>query len=403
MNIYNFFNSRDIAEHCQNIGHKLTALEIAYIIWLCNSKTIKEKHEAWQYIVDNYPDEELPPPVWTDGNDNLVRTERSLHRFLEHYIKIENDFIESFYDNNGGYIFDFGIRYSFDEDYLCDEIFYDNYKTCFDDMIADIADGEIFGARITKRKLYSSSRPESECDWDTHTIYFNSDMEIIEIDSPIIDDDWAVDDGFGDMCPEIPTPFKIGDLVTYASKNGETTPKYVLAYMPYWERDEKGRDMRYYCNRLKTNGGDLTNMQVSIYDVDENGNIFRDQGLNYLDIEYSRDELSWKEMILLALGNYFQKKITLQDFLTAQTIIKAEETARANRVHFGNAEDIKRLIANEDYDTAKYACKVGDFVNMRRQTVGDQVIMTVASELYATLAVGDQVQPAANGTVAKKS
>lgn len=57
---------------------------------------------------------------------------------------------------------------------------------------------------------------------------------------------------------------------------------------------------------------------------------------------------------------------------------------------------------NEDYDTAKYACKVGAFVKMRRPTVGDQVIMTVASELYATLAVGDQVQPAANGTVAKK-
>lgn len=57
---------------------------------------------------------------------------------------------------------------------------------------------------------------------------------------------------------------------------------------------------------------------------------------------------------------------------------------------------------NEDYDTAKYACKVGSFVKMRRPTVGDQVIMTVASELYATLVVGDQVQPAANGTVAKK-
>ena len=57
---------------------------------------------------------------------------------------------------------------------------------------------------------------------------------------------------------------------------------------------------------------------------------------------------------------------------------------------------------NEDYDTAKYSCKVGSFVKMRRPTVGDQVIMTVASELYAALAVGDQVQPAADGTIAKK-
>ena len=72
----------------------------------------------------------------------------------------------------------------------------------------------------------------------------------------------------------------------------------------------------------------------------------------------------------------------------------------ANEVYFiENEWDIND---NEDYDTAKYACKVGAFVKMRRPTVGDQVIMTVASGLYATLAVGDQVQPAANGTVAKK-
>lgn len=58
---------------------------------------------------------------------------------------------------------------------------------------------------------------------------------------------------------------------------------------------------------------------------------------------------------------------------------------------------------NEDYDTAKYTCKVGSYVKMRRPTVGDQVIMTVASDLYATLAIGDLVQPAADGTVAKKS
>lgn len=57
---------------------------------------------------------------------------------------------------------------------------------------------------------------------------------------------------------------------------------------------------------------------------------------------------------------------------------------------------------SEDYDTAKYSCKVNSYVKMRRPTVGDQVIMTVANDLYATLAVSDLVQPAADGTVAKK-
>lgn len=171
MNLYEFFNSHDIAKHCQNIGHKLTALEMAYIIWLCDSKTIKEKHEAWQYIVDNYPDEELPEGVWGDDNGGVIRNERSLHKFLAHYIRIENDFIGSFSSDNENYIFDYGIKYTSDGDYLNDKAFYNNYETCFNDMIADIAGGDIFGARITKYKLYSSPRPEMEC--DTHTLYFN--------------------------------------------------------------------------------------------------------------------------------------------------------------------------------------------------------------------------------------
>lgn len=58
---------------------------------------------------------------------------------------------------------------------------------------------------------------------------------------------------------------------------------------------------------------------------------------------------------------------------------------------------------NEDYDTAKYSVKVGTLVKMRRPTVGDQVIMTVDGTLFGTLAVGDSVKPAADGTVAKAS
>lgn len=56
---------------------------------------------------------------------------------------------------------------------------------------------------------------------------------------------------------------------------------------------------------------------------------------------------------------------------------------------------------NEDYDTSKYQCNIGDFVKMHRPLVGEQQILTVESTLYASLLEGDKVQPAANGTVAK--
>jgi len=40
-------------------------------------------------------------------------------------------------------------------------------------------------------------------------------------------------------------------------------------------------------------------------------------------------------------------------------------------------------------------------VRMKRLLPGEQVIMSVATELHSALAVGDSVQPAADGVIAK--
>ena len=56
---------------------------------------------------------------------------------------------------------------------------------------------------------------------------------------------------------------------------------------------------------------------------------------------------------------------------------------------------------NAEWNEADYTLPVGKYVRMKRLLPGEQVIITVSSELYATLAVGDSVQPAAGGTVAK--
>lgn len=162
-------------------------------------------------------------------------------------------------------------------------------------------------------------------------------MEIIDLYSPVLNDDWAIIDGFSFMCADIPTPFKLGDFVTCGSA------KFVLTHLPYWKTDEQGHNMRWYTERLKNEGGDWTDMQTSTYNVDDNGIIYWDHGPNYLFLEYCRDEPEGNEKILFALISYLQNKISLEDFTKAQAVIRAEETARASRVHFGNAENIKRL------------------------------------------------------------
>lgn len=56
---------------------------------------------------------------------------------------------------------------------------------------------------------------------------------------------------------------------------------------------------------------------------------------------------------------------------------------------------------NAEWNEANYTLPTGKYVRMKRLLPGEQVIMTVDSTLYAALSVGDAVQPAAGGTIAK--
>ena len=337
MNIYEFFNSKDIAEHCSKIGHQFTPIEMAYIIWFSEYHSLREKHEAWQYLIDNYPDEQLPKGKWCNEDRSPVRSERSLHKFLEHYIRIENDFIEQFRRTRAGYIYDYGMMHGGDDDYSEDDVFYDNYEACFA-ALADDFDENIAAARITRRRLYSQPR---ESGWDEDTIYINKNNEVIQIKSYALDDDWAIKDGFSDMYFHIPTPFQCGDLVVCNSVNGEKHPHFVLAYVPGWEKNERGRDMTWYTKQLEESGGDWTDMQTSIYKVGDNGDIYWAHGPNYLFLEYYTQELKEQEKILRPLSNFIKNEIGLEDFLTAYNIIRSEKYSKALRVYYADIDELK--------------------------------------------------------------
>ena len=56
---------------------------------------------------------------------------------------------------------------------------------------------------------------------------------------------------------------------------------------------------------------------------------------------------------------------------------------------------------NAEWNDADYTLPTGKYVRMKRLLPGEQVIMSVATELYSALTVGDYVQPAADGVIAK--
>lgn len=70
----------------------------------------------------------------------------------------------------------------------------------------------------------------------------------------------------------------------------------------------------------------------------------------------------------------------------------------ADEVFF--VENEWEIYGDKDYDTAKYAVGKDHYVKMHRPLPGEQLIFTVAEDLYATLTEGTKITPAADGTVA---
>lgn len=57
---------------------------------------------------------------------------------------------------------------------------------------------------------------------------------------------------------------------------------------------------------------------------------------------------------------------------------------------------------DKDFDQTTYSVPAGHYIKMRRPVLNDELVISVTSEVLATLAVGDTVKPASGGSIAKK-
>ena len=338
MNIYEFFNSRDIAEHCRNIGYKFTAIETAYIIWRSNHHTLEEKHKAWCEIIDTMPDEQFRP--------NWDFDDHTLHSFLRTYMRLQNEFIKEFRTTKSDYIYSYGTKKRFDDCYRLDDIFFDSYEVCLNALkvneLDDDTDDEIVDAMIMRKKLYSSH--VSFCDaQEKESITFDKNLHPIAIDATCnLEDEskfLSYAYGFYEMWIAIPTPFHKGDIVmdvdTYVDYSTRHLP-FVLESLPYWRKGaDNGDDCDAEVGRLLNLGVDWTDMQEGIYLQDDNGEIYWDHAFHYLDLEYYREELQGTEAFLRAVSCAMQGKISIEDLLKSHSAILMANYALTMSNHVG--------------------------------------------------------------------
>lgn len=121
MNVYQYLNSKDVAEHLEKIGFQFTSLEAARVIENCNHINLAEKHDAFRLLMEEMPDEEITLPA----ERGQAAEETTLHTLLKEYISAEEELLRSFEKDEKGYLYEFrfagfmdGIKMTFHREHL---------------------------------------------------------------------------------------------------------------------------------------------------------------------------------------------------------------------------------------------------------------------------------------------
>ena len=300
MDITIFINSRDIRDYHRKIGYKYNALEAAWLVYYCRDISVKQKHEAWNWIIQNMPDCEV-----SNGRIHTCFYGKSAHKAIADYIEMEQDFIDSFMTDSGWL---YTYSHSFirggerEVDIVYDKGVFSSAENCIEHILKEEDPKETTFAEISRK------RPDEDCYNNYHgSIVIDLSGEIVDVSIDTKDDsDRSVIDlvcFFEDLWFEFPVPFKRGDIVFLCNRLGEEDPIVLtdIVIPPNWEREK-------YIMMRSEHGGDTSDMNLYGYAMDESGYIgpFREVWFNYMDVEYYRKELKGVDRALIPISNWLK-------------------------------------------------------------------------------------------------
>ena len=301
MDIFRFINSRDIREYLKSQNYPFTSLEAAWLIYQCRCATIKEKHEAWQELIQTMPDCAVAERPHTARHE-------SLHQFLKEYIRTEDEILDWFFRDEKDAIYNCEFwEYAM---WCPGGEYFDSFQKCLK-AYTDRRLGKMT-FKITKQILNSD-----QCTY----VIFSADNELLKFDTS-----WYPEGGdeilygvLGGLEFDFPTPFTKGDILceseVYEMNPSLRADLFVITDLPACSKNESYRDG---C-RMKVWGFFLK------YD----GTLQYEDMYNYMNLEYFRGELSGKKRILKALSNHIKGEIDVGLFANAYHKILCEEYAKS--------------------------------------------------------------------------
>jgi hypothetical protein len=333
MDIYNFFNSQDIADHCRSLGHQFNTMEAAFLVNNAYNLTIKERHEAYREIIATMPD----MPEWS--RHPTRQRYASLHQALKDYMEIEKKILAVYYRGTDRAAYRFGYYSADDRDIM-------EYHDDYTERLFD-----------STERLMEVIKAENE---DRHYKYviikkwFNTGHfirvtitpggEPLECASRGIlseNDEDLHEELFDNMWVKIPTPFKRGDLVIGSTpwNIGATelgNEPFVLENICYWNKGVKGREYE---------GCDSSDMTAFGYWINDDGLPYSECMHAYHNLKYYRGEFAGDSRILTAISNDMKGEINNYAlFLTAYETIRNEGRLADNHVNLARyTEEGQRL------------------------------------------------------------
>lgn len=308
MDIYRFINSRDVAKHLKKTGYQFSSLEMAWIIWHSAGATVKEKHEAWNELIETTEDCEIPDRM------NCAYYE-SLHKFLSDYMEMEDRVIEHFKRDDGIFSFSF-----YDSNTTCyhDEFKrFNDFETCVKEawekdgvIVTDVSDWEEYLWTAPYRTITKRYPTKEDGVFNGVNATIDKEGNFLDIEYSLavddIDEDLSI--AFEGMWFSIPVPFEKGDIVvdsTMAYSKGYCKGPFVLEGTVYGDN----------IIPLIVDDGDTTDMCAWGYFAHEDGDVYNENMSNYFDLEYYKGPLVDEYRTLKCISAYLKHKINLDEAL----------------------------------------------------------------------------------------
>lgn len=318
MDIYKLINSKAVSEHCRKINHQFNTEEIAVLIYRNKKMDTDEKIKAYEELLADYPDMKVIERFNCKSYDSvkdMIRGEiERIKSLIAKLLADEQDVVYSYNyycSNNQGEIREGKNEYR--------DIYktFKEVKAIIDDEIKDDEQNEILSFTVTKRTVSQAEKHEIKAEY-----YLDENKNLKMANIYDYATDWL---DISNICLNIPTPFKKGDLLVSNSKtpfseghvlNYDRFP-FVLDCLCMWNDG--------FEKRLAKGCYDSSDMQGPGYMVrEDDGMVYRDNIFDYDSWEYFEGNLEGYNRILKGLSNLLKGKISIELFLAVYEEIRTK-------------------------------------------------------------------------------